>query len=59
MALRRNQDTPCWVGVLDGEVVAVEEGEDGYHFEDTVVVVREGFVLSELSVSEEGLGWRD
>lgn len=48
MALRRNQDTPCWVGVSDGQgTVVVEEKRvgTGYHLEDTVVVIGEGFVL--------------
>lgn len=45
MALRRNQDTPCWVRVLDTRRITVEEVEDGYHLEDAIVIIGEGLVL--------------
>ena len=35
------------MGVLDGRgIVVIEEVEKGYHLEDTVVVIGEGFVLA-------------
>lgn len=58
MALRRNQDTPCWFGVLDwgGDWGKRPRGKRKvYHLQDTIVVVGEGFVPMVCQRLEEGL----
>ena len=40
MALRSHQGMPCWIGLYVSRFKgAIERGEEGYHFQDTVVVV--------------------
>ena len=42
----------------DGEVVAMKEVEEGYHLEDAIIIIGEGFVLRQCQFGRRYQGWR-
>ena len=42
----------------DGDVVAMKEVEEGYHLEDAVIIIGEGFVLRASQCGRRYQGWR-